>query len=385
LKRFVLFIVWALMMVQPVAAQAPISASAYRLTPIADGFNRPLYVTHAGDGSNRLFVVEQGGRILILKDGVKLQTPFLDISSIISPEAASGSGYSERGLLGLAFHPDYADNGVFYINYTDREGTTIVARYLVSDSNPDLADPSSAAIVMTQPQPYRNHNGGHIAFGPDGYLYIGMGDGGSAGDPLGAGQDLNTLLGKLLRIDPGLDGGYTIPDDNPFVGSPNALPEIWAYGLRNPWRFSFDAQTGDLYMGDVGQNQWEEINFQPADSRGGENYGWNFYEGRHPYSGLPAPSNVVMPVAEYAHNLGVSVTGGYVYRGERIPALQGYYIYGDFGWGTMWALRRDAAGVWQNTFLADTNHTISSFGEDENRELYLVNYTGIILRFDPPA
>jgi glucose/arabinose dehydrogenase len=381
----VLILVLAVLLVQPAAAQAPISARSYRLTPIADGFNRPLYVTHAGDNSNRLFVVEQGGRILILKDGVKLQTPFLDISAIISPEAASGFGYTERGLLGLAFHPNYAENGVFYINYTDREGTTIVARYLVSADNPDLADPSSAAIVLTQRQPYSNHNGGHLAFGPDGYLYISMGDGGSAGDPLGAGQNLNTLLGKLLRIDPGLDGGYSIPPDNPFIGTANALPEIWAYGLRNPWRFSFDAQTGDLYIADVGQNRWEEVNFQPADSRGGENYGWNFYEGSRPFSGLPAPSNVVMPVAEYGHNMGISVTGGYVYRGERIPALQGYYIYGDFGWGTLWALRRDAAGVWQNIFLDDTNHTISSFGEDEDRELYLVNYTGAILRFDPPA
>jgi glucose/arabinose dehydrogenase len=383
--RFILILALAALLVQPAAAQTPISAQSYRLTLIADGFNRPLYVTHAGDNSKRLFVVEQGGKILILKDGVKLQTPFLDISAMISPEAASGFGYSERGLLGLAFHPNYAENGVFYINYTDREGTTIVARYLVSADDPDRADPNSAAIVLTQQQPYSNHNGGHLAFGPDGYLYISMGDGGSAGDPLRAGQDLNIMLGKLLRIDPGLEGGYSIPPDNPFVGSGDALPEIWAYGLRNPWRFSFDSQTGDLYIADVGQNRWEEVNFQPADSRGGENYGWNFYEGSHPYSGVPAPSNVVMPVAEYGHNLGVSVTGGYVYRGERIPALQGYYIYGDFGWGTMWALRRDAAGVWQNIFLDDTNHTISSFGEDENRELYLVNYTGAILRFDPPA
>jgi glucose/arabinose dehydrogenase len=375
----------ALMLVGlPLSAQP--DASQIALVEIASGFTRPLFVTHAGDGSGRLFVVEQGGRIWVLRDGMRLQTPFLDISELVSREALSPIGFTERGLLGLAFDPDYARNGRFYINYTDRSGTSVIARYRVSANNPDLADPDSAQILLIVPQPFANHNGGHLEFGPDGYLYVSLGDGGSGGDPQNHGQNLGTLLGTILRIDVSGDGDYAIPDDNPFIDQPGAMPEIWAYGLRNAWRFSFDAATGDLYIADVGQNLWEEINFQPADSPGGENYGWNWFEGSAVYRGGGDPSAVVMPVAEYTRNEGISVTGGYVYRGTQIPALVGYYVYGDFGSGNIWTLRRDDAGVWQSHLLMRAQgRAISSFGLDEAGELYLVDYGGTVLKFVPAS
>ncbi len=355
----------------------------YQLVPVASGFSRPLYVTHAGDGSSRLFVVEQGGAIRVIKDGVVLAQPFLDVSGLISREALE-DGYTERGLLGLAFHPGYADNGWLYINYTDVNGHTVVARYTVSADDPDRADPASAAPLLYVQQPYANHNGGHMAFGPDGYLYVSLGDGGSGGDPDGNGQNLATLLGSILRLDVNVADGYAIPADNPFVDREGAHPEIWAWGLRNVWRFSFDRATGDLYLADVGQNQWEEINFQPVSSAGGENYGWNAFEGTHVYSGQPAASAVVAPVLEYAHSNGrCSVTGGYVYRGERIPALQGVYLYGDWCTGTIWSVQRDAGGLWQAVVSLESGRSISSFGEDEAGELYLVDYGGEVLRFEP--
>lgn len=355
----------------------------YQLVPVASGFSRPLYVTHAGDGSSRLFVVEQGGAIRVIKDGVVLAQPFLDVSGLISREALE-DGYTERGLLGLAFHPGYADNGWLYINYTDVNGHTVVARYTVSADDPDHADPASAAPLLYVQQPYANHNGGHMAFGPDGYLYVSLGDGGSGGDPDGNGQNLATLLGSILRLDVNVADGYAIPADNPFVDREGAHPEIWAWGLRNVWRFSFDRATGDLYLADVGQNQWEEINFQPVSSAGGENYGWNAFEGTHVYSGQPAASAVVAPVLEYAHSNGrCSVTGGYVYRGERIPALQGVYLYGDWCTGTIWSAQRDAGGLWQAVVSLESGRSISSFGEDEAGELYLVDYGGEVLRFEP--
>jgi len=369
-------------------ASLPLQAAAqqlasFRLVTVADGFRRPLLVTHAGDGSGRLFVVEQGGVIRVIKDGAVLAEPFLDVSELVS-RAARSNDYTERGLLGLAFHPDYAENGLFYINYTDANGNTVVARYSVSGDNPDRADPASALPLLYVPQPYSNHNGGHMEFGPDGYLYISLGDGGSGGDPQGNGQNLGSLLGKILRIDINADDGYAIPPDNPFAGRADARPEIWAWGLRNVWRFSFDRVTGDLYLADVGQNRWEEINFQPATSRGGENYGWNAYEGSHVYSGQPPASEVVMPVLEYEHRNGwCSVTGGYVYRGERISALQGYYLYGDWCTGTIWAARADSSGIWQATIVLESGRQISSFGEDEAGELYLVDYGGAVLRFEP--
>jgi len=365
-----------------IARDAAPDAAAVVFTQIADGFARPLLVTHAGDGSNRLFVVEQGGNIYVIENGKRLETPFLDVSDSISPEAY-GAGYSERGLLGLAFHPQYAENGRFFINYTDLAGTTILARYTVSADDANTADPASVEVLIAQEQPFPNHNGGHLAFGADGYLYIGLGDGGAAGVPLLAGQDLGTWLGKILRLDVNGDAGFAVPQDNPFVGQVDALPEIWAYGLRNPWRFTFDRITGDLFIGDVGQNSWEEVNFQPASSPGGENYGWNLYEGLHPYNGERAPVNMTLPIAEYNHSEGNSVTAGYVYRGEAIPELQGAYFYGDFGTGTIWSAWRDTGLNWRSSvFLDSSGFTISSFGEDEAGEMYVVDYNGSLHRFD---
>ncbi len=347
-----------------------------RLVEVAGGFNRPVLVTHAGDASGRLFIVEQYGRIWIYADGALLPQPFLDVADRLSTRG------NEQGLLGLAFHPDYAANGLFFINYTDRDGATAVVRYRVSADDPNRADPASAAIILQIAQPYRNHNGGHIAFGPDGYLYIGMGDGGSAGDPQGSGQNPAALLGKMLRIDINADP-YAIPADNPFVNAADYAPEIWAMGLRNPWRFSFDRASGDLYIGDVGQNAVEEVNFQPADSRGGENYGWNILEGTRAYSGAAAPAGLVPPFYEYPHPEGCSVIGGYVYRGEGLPDLQGIYLFGDYCSGVVYASRRDASGNWQTMRWLDTGKIISSFGEDEAGELYLIGHMGSIYRFEP--
>lgn len=347
-----------------------------RLVEVVGGFSRPVLVTHAGDASGRLFIVEQYGRIWIYADGVLLPQPFLDVADRISTRG------NEQGLLGLAFHPDYETNGLFFINYTDRDDDTIVARYRVSADDPNRADPASAALILKIAQPYRNHNGGHIAFGPDGYLYIGMGDGGSAGDPQGSGQNPAALLGKMLRIDVNAEP-YAIPADNPFVNAAGFAPEIWALGLRNPWRFSFDRATGDLYIADVGQNAIEEVNFQPAGSSGGENYGWNFLEGTRVYSRAAAPAGLTAPFFEYPHPEGCSVTGGYVYRGERLPDLQGIYLFGDYCSGMVYASRRDGAGIWQTVRWLNTNEFISSFGEDEAGDLYLVGHAGSIFRFEP--
>ena len=359
---------------------API-AGQVRLTEIANGLTRPLYVTHAGDGSNRLFVVEQAGKILIIENGETLTQPFLDVSSLITPSALTAQ-YSEQGLLGLAFHLDYRTNGWFYINYTDRAGSTVVSRYQVSPGNPDLADAGSGQIIFRISQPYNNHNGGHIDFGPDGYLYITLGDGGFANDPLGAGQNTLMLLGSILRIDVDKGLPYAIPADNPFVGNDAGLDEIWAYGLRNVWRFSFDRQTGDLYLADVGQNQWEEVNFQPAGSQGGENYGWNIWEASHPFAGGAAASHVP-PFAEYSHALGCSVTGGYVYRGGAIPDLEAVYLFGDYCSGRVWASWRDRQLQWHTSQFLHTGFQISSFGEDEQGEIYIVDYGGRLYRLDP--
>ncbi len=362
---------------------APPDASKVKLTQIVDNLFHPLAMVGAGDGTDRLFIVEQNGKIRVIQDNKLLTAPFLDIHSMVSP-SAQGAGYSEQGLLSLAFSPNYKTDGLFYVDYTDVNGNSVVARYKVSASDPNVADPSSAVTILTQKQPYPNHNGGQLAFGPDGDLYIGFGDGGSEGDPQGNGQNLGTWLGKILRIDVSGDK-YAVPKDNPFVNQQGALPEIWAYGLRNPWRFSFDRQTGDLYIGDVGQDQWEEVDFQPAGDKGGENYGWNLYEATHPYSGAAAPANLTMPVTEYSHQVGIAVMGGYVYRGTKIPALDGYYFYGDYGTGTVWSLYRDAGGQWQNTVFMKNVGPISAFGQDDEGELYLVNYGGYVSRFDPAS
>lgn len=356
-------------------------ASTIQLTPVVSNLSRPLFVTHANDESGRLFLVEQSGKIWIIDNGTKSEQPFLDVSGLISPSALSG-GYSEQGLLGLAFHPDYANNGVFFINYTDTNGGTVVARYTVSLSNPSIADGNSAEIIFQIAQPFGNHNGGHMAFGADGYLYISLGDGGSANDPLGAGQNKGLLLGSILRLD--IDGGspYAIPEDNPFIDDDSGANEIWAYGLRNVWRFSFDRATQDLYIADVGQNQWEEVNFQSADSAGGENYGWNVWEGTHPFA-RGTTENHILPFAEYNHSAGCSITGGYVYRGETLADFEAVYLFGDYCSGTVWASYRDSNMQWNTSVLLETGFQISSFGEDEFGELYVIDYSGTLYRIDP--
>lgn len=338
------------------------------LEPIADGFERPLYITSAGDNSGRLFVVEQQGVIQIVQDGQRLAQPFLDIRDLV------GSRGNEQGLLSVAFHPEYQRNGQFFVNYTNRDGNTVIARYQVSD-NLDSADPASAQIILTINQPASNHNGGLLKFGPDGYLYIGTGDGGRAGDPWNNAQNRTVLLGKLLRVDVSQIAPYSAPADNPFVDQIEARPEIWAYGLRNPWRFSFDRTTGDLYIADVGQNIYEEVHVQPASSRGGENYGWNIMEGNacYPSDASCDRSGLELPVTDYEHREGgCSITGGYVYRGDVFPQMVGIYFYADYCSGYLWGLQ-NANGAWQSELLLRTNAQVSSFGEDDAGELYLAD------------
>ncbi len=342
---------------------------------IANGLTQPLFVTNAGDRSGRLFIIEQAGYIRILKNGSLLSAPFLDIHTIVN------SAGGERGLLALAFHPGYSTNGQFYTVYTDSDGSLVLSRFTRSSTDPDLADPNSRITLLTISHPtYPNHNGGTLAFGPDGYLYWSTGDGGGGGDPSNNAQNLNSLLGKILRLDVDSGSTYSIPPSNPFFNNPNPSirKEIWAYGLRNPWRFSFDRQTGDMYIGDVGQSAHEEIDFQPANDTGGRNYGWRAMEGSFCYN--PASNcdqtGKVLPVAEYGHSIGCSITGGYVYRGPQYSALQGYYFYGDFCTGVLFSLRNNPPAGWTATQIADTPYSISSFGEDENGELYLVDYSG---------
>jgi uncharacterized protein (TIGR03437 family) len=342
-----------------------------RAVEVASGLAAPTVITHAGDGSGRLFVAEQAGRIRILENGAVLPQPFLDIRSRVLC-------CNERGLLGLAFPRGFAQSGRFYVHYSNLQGDTTIAQYRVG-ADPNVADPSSEIILLSVDQPFVNHNGGEIAFGPDGYLYLGLGDGGSGGDPQNNAQRLNTLLGKILRVDvEGNPGALRTPPDNPFLTSPNARPEIWAFGLRNPWRFSFDRATGDLWIGDVGQNIWEEINYQPAGSTGGQNYGWRVTEGLHCFN--PAVNcnmeGFTLPVHEYSHSAGAcSVTGGYVYRGNAIPSLRGTYIYGDYCDGRIWGLARQG-DQFVNRLLLASNFLITTFGEDEAGEVYVGSATG---------
>ncbi|NOX63587.1 MAG: PQQ-dependent sugar dehydrogenase [Chloroflexi bacterium] len=333
----------------------------------APNFDRPVHLTHANDGSGRVFIVEQRGQIRIVENGVTLSTPFLDITDRVDC-------CSERGLLSVAFPPDYAQKQYFYVYYIDLNKDTVVARFHTSPQDSDQADPSSEEIILTVDQPFINHNGGQLAFGPDGYLYIGLGDGGSSGDPYNNGQKTNTLLGKILRID--VESGqtpYAIPDDNPYVNTPGYRGEIWALGLRNPWRFSFDRDTGDLYIADVGQDLYEEVNYQPGQSAGGENYGWRIMEGFHCFESPNCDtSGLVLPVVEYDHDLGCSITGGFVYRGPSYPDMEGVYLYGDYCSGRIWGLRKNAEG-WENELLLDTSFFITSFGEDEAGEIYVLD------------
>jgi glucose/arabinose dehydrogenase len=340
-------------------------------TPVS-GFTQPIGIAHAGDGSNRIFVVERGGRVRVIKGGVVQSSPFLDISGRVT---AAGS---EQGLLGLAFPPEYARKGYFYVNYTNTAGDTVISRFRRDATNPDAADPGSEQVVLTIAQPFDNHNGGHLAFGPaDRMMYVGTGDGGSAGDPGNRAQSPADLLGKMLRIDTesGRPFTYTTPATNPFVAATGFRPEIWATGLRNPWRYSFDRATFDLFIADVGQGAWEEVSFQPAASRGGENYGWRIMEGTHCFNPNPCnPAGLTLPVVEYNHSAGnCSVTGGYVYRAGTYPRMRGRYFYGDFCSGRIWSLRHDGVS-WQNSLLLDTPILISAFGEDEAGNLHVASY-----------
>lgn len=361
-----------------------------QLTEIATGFERPILVKAAPGDDERLFVAEQTGRIWIVQDGQKSAEPFLDIQELVAnPDAANGY-HQEQGLLGLAFHPEYKDNGRFFVHYSegpfsdpDPKGDTRIVEYRRSD-DPNKADPAPVATILAQSQPYSNHNGGSIEFSPaDGFLYIGLGDGGGSGDPLGSGQDVNSLLGKILRIDVDSGDPYAAPPGNMAGG----LPEIWSMGFRNPWRFSFDPCTGDMYVGDVGQDDWEEVSVEKA-GEGGKNYGWSTMEGAHCYE----PANgcetggLVMPVTEYDHVTGKSITGGHVYRGEKMPGLRGMYFYADHLTPRVWMFRWDGgAAVTPADVSSDVAppELVSSFGQDNHGELYMVSLYGSIYRIDP--
>ncbi len=358
-------------------------------TLVTSSVTEPVQVTHAPGDSSRLFIVSQGGTIRIVKNGALLGTPFLNIGAL----TADGS---EQGLLSMAFDPDYASSGLFYVYYTDdiaSPGDVTLARYHVSGGNADVADPASAEILLVVPHPvYANHNGGQLMFSPiDGYLYMGTGDGGSGGDPDDNGQNKNVLLGKLLRFDVDGTGAvpcgqsspapYAIPPSNPFVGGAGCN-EIWAYGLRNPWRFSFDRETGDLLIGDVGQNAWEEIDFTPVGTGGGENYGWRRMEGFHCYDPSTGcdDGSLTLPVLEYGHGLGCSVTGGFRYRGAAMAGLYGAYLYGDYCTGRIWRADQAGDGAWSSAQLTGTNYNISGWGEDEAGELYLADHNGPVYK-----
>ena len=360
------------------AAETIVSQDGHAaLQPVITGLKSPVYVTGSGDGSGRLFVVEQGGRILAWQHG-RLQM-FLNMRDLVD----SGG---EKGLLGLAFDPHFKDNGRFYVNYTSGgmflSLETVIAEFRAVGKSLMVVDENSEKLIMRIPQPFTNHNGGQLAFGPDGMLYIGLGDGGLAYDPLGSGQDLSSLLGKILRIDvhPAQYGqAYAIPPDNPFVGKAGARGEIWAYGFRNPWRFSFDAASGRLYAGDVGEQTREEIDLV----RRGGNYGWSIMEGDICTPGIKHcdPEKYLAPILAYGRSEGQSVIGGYVYRGKAVPALAGHYIFGDYGSGRIWAVRLapDGSAV-ARTLLFDTHMHISSFGVDDEQELYVVDCAGTVYR-----
>ncbi len=377
-----------------------------QLVRVAEGLVDPTNITNAGDGSGRIFVIQRTGQIRIIdQSGALLEEPFLDISQIVKID------HQEQGLLGQAFHPNYAENGLFYIYYSDfrTNGDHFLVEYKVSADDPNKADPESGRVLLSEEDPYTNHNGGTLKFGPDGYLYLSIGDGGAAGDPYDNAQDLSSILGKILRIDVNHEGQepYQIPADNPFANAgvlesqvgnqlaqtneyhPDARPEIWAYGLRNPWQFSFDSTNGDLYIADVGQNRWEEVNYQEGGTPGGQNYGWDKLESAHCYPpaasaapGTPVPADTestcqpfgVAPVAEYNHDDGsCSITGLGVYRGTAAPTLDGIYFNADYCSGKFWGLARDDVGAWVYQELLDTELLPTAAGEDEAGELYITS------------
>lgn len=344
------------------------------LEEFATGLEMPVGIIAVPDGSDRLFIVEKSGTIAILLDGEVSPEKLLDIRDRVNADAP------EQGLLGLALHPSFAENGLLYVNYTDQHGDTVVSRFQANDAR-DQADSGGEMVLLQIEQPANNHNGGNLEFGPDGYLYIGTGDGGGSGDTFDQAQNGQTLLGAMLRLD--VDGGepYAIPADNPFIDDPDVLNEIWAIGLRNPWRYSFDSETGDLFIADVGQNRIEEINLQPADSTGGENYGWPMMEGSECFeSDSCDAAGLVLPIFEYDHGFGCSVTGGDVYRGGAYPELAGIYFLSDFCSGNIWALAPDDVG-WQSRLLLESGRNISAFGLDSAGEILLADmYAGTLYR-----
>jgi hypothetical protein len=346
---------------------------------VASGLVFPLHLT-APDGDTRLFIVEKGGTIRIVKDGSLLPSPFLDISGQVSTGR-------EQGLLGLAFHPQYATNGRFIVHYTDLAGDTRVSGFRASP-DPDAADAASEVSILAEDQPFSNHNGGQVLFGPDGYLYIMLGDGGSADDPGGRGQSLADLLGSILRVEPLEGGGYAVPPDNPFASTAGARPEIWSYGLRNPWRVAFDPATGDLYIADVGQTRWEEVDVSPsADGAGrGLNFGWSVMEGPECFRDSSCDQDAFeLPVLSYDHDDGCSITGGFVYRGAAIPALQGHYFYSDYCRGWVRSFRFEdgsAADQFQWPALAPGGG-VPSFGLDATGELYVMSTDGAVFKIVP--
>lgn len=359
------------------AAPPDLNAIKLKLDPVITGLDQPLFVTTAGDGTDRLFVLEKTGRIRIFTHGQLLPTPFLDISGQVS-------GDMEQGLLGLAFDPHYMSTGHFWINYTDTAGDTQIVRYTVSAADPNVADPATAFPVLTLDQPAPNHNGGMLLFGPDGKLWVGTGDGGGANDVFGNGQNPATLFAKMLRLDVTSDPTkpYTIPPDNPWLtqdwNGQKVVPEAWAIGLRNPWRYSFDRATGDFWIGDVGQNQIEEVDMVPAGTPGGINFGWPIMEGKSCFQQATCnQQGLWLPIIDYPHNGHCSVTAGYVYRGAQFPAWNGIYFYGDYCSGTIWALAPNGSGGWNNLKVRPGGWiNLSSFGEDAAGELYATDISG---------
>ncbi len=367
---------------------------------VSDGFKKPVFVISYPTDASILYVVEQAGKIIVLDSGQKKSEPFFNINKRVVNPFRPGD---ERGLLGFAFHPDYENNKKFYINYIDNDGHTIVSEFIAQSKY--KADHNSERVLLKLEQPYGNHNGGHIEFGKDGYLYIAIGDGGAAGDPLDSGQDLTSLFGKVIRID--INGSpYSIPKSNPFYGIKNAREEIWAWGLRNVWRFSFDKKTGDIYYGDVGQNKWEEVNFEPASSSGGNNYGWRQMEASYCFEPKEncKRDGMVLPIIEYPNDAyhpafalgrknqlnveGCSVTGGYVYRGKKLKGFEGVYFFGDYCSGNIWSFKviDGKANEFKNRTeeinIADGEFTnyISSFGQDADGEIYIVDYNGAVYK-----
>ena len=357
----------------------PQPAPTLTLQVVTQGLTNPLFLTSPPGDSVRLFIVGQDGRIRIVRNDTLLPTAFLDISGHVS-------GGSEQGLLGLAFHPNFRTNGWLYVNYTDGAGDTRVVRYTVS-ADPNVVDSTTGDTVLAVPQPFANHNGGMVVFGADGYLYVGLGDGGSGGDPQGNGQNRHALLGKILRLDVDHGSPYTIPASNPFANDTAARGEIWDYGLRNPWRFSFDRSTGDLYIGDVGQDAWEEVDVEPHGAGGGVNYGWNIMEGAHCYPSGPCNTNgLALPAVEYSHADGCAVIGGYVYRGTRIQALSGQYFYSDLCSGWVRSFRFSLGAVRDKrdwTSQINPGNDVTSFGEDARGELYVIMGSGTVYRIVP--